>query len=183
MTAITTPFSGGCACGAIRYESTSQPVMMLHCHCRDCQRSSGGPFSSFVIVPTEAFKLLQGSLRFHASPSEAGGKTHRGFCPDCGSTMFWGHPIRVDQIGIPVGAFADPSFPQPEVSIFMPYKHPWVVVPEGVPTYEGHSPRMAQPGESKSLASATRRKRRVKIRVMAANAPDSVPIPRAMRSC
>ena len=44
--------------------------MMLHCHCRDCQQFSGGPFSSFVIVPTEAFKLLQGSLRFHASPSQ-----------------------------------------------------------------------------------------------------------------
>ena len=87
MTTITTPFSGGCACGAIRYESTAEPVMMLHCHCRDCQRSSGGPFSSFVIVPTEAFKLLQGSLRFHASPSEAGGKTRRGFCPDCGSPI------------------------------------------------------------------------------------------------
>ena len=87
MTKMTTPFSGGCACGAIRYESTAEPVMMLHCHCRDCQRSSGGPFSSFVIVPTEAFKLLQGSLRFHASPSEAGGMTRRGFCPDCGSPI------------------------------------------------------------------------------------------------
>jgi hypothetical protein len=87
MTAITTPFLGGCACGAIRYESTTEPVMMLHCHCRDCQRSSGGPFSSFVIVPTEAFKLLEGSLRFHASPSERGGKTHRGFCPECGSPI------------------------------------------------------------------------------------------------
>jgi hypothetical protein len=79
ITKKTTPFSGGCACGAVRYESTAEPVLMLHCHCRDCQRSSGGPFSSFVIVPTEAFKLLQGSLRFHASPSEMGGKTRRGF--------------------------------------------------------------------------------------------------------
>ena len=61
--------------------------MMLHCHCRDCQQFSGGPFSSFVIVPTEAFKLLQGSLRFHASPSQMGGKTHRGFCPECGSPI------------------------------------------------------------------------------------------------
>ena len=87
MTRITTPFSGGCACGAIRYESTAEPVLMLHCHCRDCQRSSGGPFSSFVIVPTEAFKLLQGSPRFHASPSEAGGMTRRGFCPDCGAPI------------------------------------------------------------------------------------------------
>ena len=55
--------SGGCGCGAIRYESTAEPVLMLHCHCRDCQRSSGGPFSSFVILPTEALKLLQGALR------------------------------------------------------------------------------------------------------------------------
>src|SRR3981081_3825563 len=87
MTTITTPFSGGCACGATRYESTGEPVMMLHCHCRDCHQFSGGPFASFVIVPTEAFKLFQGSLRFHASPSQMGGKTHRGFCPECGSPV------------------------------------------------------------------------------------------------
>src|SRR5688572_21621866 len=87
MTKITTPFSGGCACSAIRYESTAEPVMMLHCHCRDCQRASGGPFSSFAIVPKEAFKLSQGSPRFHASPSEAGGQTHRSFCPECGSPI------------------------------------------------------------------------------------------------
>jgi hypothetical protein len=60
---------------------------MLHCHCRDCQRSSGGPFSSFVVVPKAGFKLVQGSLRFHVSPSEAGGQNHRGFCPDCGSPI------------------------------------------------------------------------------------------------
>src|SRR5436190_3650560 len=87
MAKINTPFSGGCACGAIRYESTAEPVLMFHCHCRDCQRSSGGPFSSFVIVSSEAFKLSQGSLHSHDSPSEAGGKTHRGFCPDRGSPI------------------------------------------------------------------------------------------------
>src|SRR5262245_23711384 len=81
------PFTGGCACGAIRYESTTEPMEMFHCHCRDCQQSSGGPFSSFVIVPAEAFKLLQGSLRFHASPSTRGGKTNRGFCLECGSPI------------------------------------------------------------------------------------------------
>src|SRR6202023_3240622 len=59
MTTITTPFSGGCPCGAIRYESTAEPVMMLHCHCRDRQQSSGGPFSSFVIVPTEPPRIGQ----------------------------------------------------------------------------------------------------------------------------
>src|SRR6202048_5582755 len=97
MTTITTPFSGGCACGAIRYESREKPVVMLHCHCRDCQQSSGGPFSSFVVVPVESFKLLQGSPRFHASPSEMGGKTRRGFCPDCGSPVY-GQPDFIPHI-------------------------------------------------------------------------------------
>src|SRR6478736_6132594 len=87
MTTITTPFSGGCPCGAIRYESTAEPVMMLHCHCRDCQQSSGGPFSSFLVVPAETFKVTKGSVRFHASPSEMGGLTQRGFCADCGSPI------------------------------------------------------------------------------------------------
>ena len=68
----TTPFSGGCACGAILYESDAEPLAMLHCHCRDCQRSSGGPFSSFIILPKDTVRLLQGSLHFHDMPSEAG---------------------------------------------------------------------------------------------------------------
>src|SRR6266480_1429411 len=87
MTKITTPFSGGCACRAIRYESTAEPMIMLHCHCRDCQRASGGPFSSYVVVPTKTFKLLQGQLRVHASSSEAGGQTRRGCCPECGAPI------------------------------------------------------------------------------------------------
>src|SRR4051812_42244079 len=76
------PITGDCACGAIRYESTTEPVMMLECHCRDCQRASGGASSELVVVPKEAFKLVKGELRFHASPSEAKGMTRRGFCAD-----------------------------------------------------------------------------------------------------
>ena len=60
---------------------------MLHCHCRDCQRSSGGPFSSFVIVPTEAFTLLQGRHASMRRPVRQRGMTRRGFCPECGSPI------------------------------------------------------------------------------------------------
>src|SRR5256885_4006741 len=87
MSKIKIPLTSGCACGAVRYESTTEPALMLHCHCRDCQQSSGGPFSAFVVVPTAAFKVVQGSLRFHASPSEMGGMTRRGFCPHCRSPI------------------------------------------------------------------------------------------------
>src|SRR5258708_26798449 len=115
MTTITTPFLGGCACGAIRYESTAEPVMMLHCHCRDCQQSSGGPFSSFVIVPTEAFKLLQGSLRFHTSPSERGGKAHRGFCPECGSPILAKTDANSHIVAIGTASLGDPSWFSPQL--------------------------------------------------------------------
>ena len=83
------PFTGGCVCGAIRYECSAVPLMMLHCHCRDCQRSSGGSFSSFVVVPKNAFTLAKGSLRFYASPSQMGGNPPRFLrrvrlpCPGC----------------------------------------------------------------------------------------------------
>jgi hypothetical protein len=70
------------------------------------------------------------------------GTNHRiPFYPNCGSTMFWDPPSYSDFIGIPVGVFADLGFPQPDVSIFMPHKHPWVAVPDRVPGYEAHSGR------------------------------------------
>jgi hypothetical protein len=120
MSTIAIPFSGGCACGAIRYESTAEPVMMLHCHCRDCQQSSGGPFSSSVIVPTEAFKLLQGSLRFHDSASEAGGQTRRGFCPECGSSIVV-KPDAVPQfVAIRPASLDDPGWFSPQMDVWRP---------------------------------------------------------------
>ena len=55
--------------------------------------------------------------------------------------MFWPLPANKDFIGIPVGVFAEPEFRPPDVSIFMPHKHSWVVIPEDVPIYEAHSGR------------------------------------------
>ncbi|PYK62656.1 MAG: aldehyde-activating protein, partial [Verrucomicrobia bacterium] len=48
---MPTKFTGGCTCGAIRYECTAEPIVMFNCHCRDCQRGSGGPYTGVVYVP------------------------------------------------------------------------------------------------------------------------------------
>ncbi len=45
------PFSGGCTCGAIRYECSTEPVVSWQCHCRDCQHASGSAFSAILYVP------------------------------------------------------------------------------------------------------------------------------------
>lgn len=135
-----TPFTGGCACGAIRYESTAEPVFMLHCHCRDCQQSSGGPFASLVIVPKEAFKLLQGSPRYHASPSEAGGETHRGFCPECGTPVL-GNPDAVPHIvAIRTASLDDPSWFHLQADVWTCDAHAWDEMDPTVAKFEKYPP-------------------------------------------
>lgn len=134
------PFTGGCACGAIRYESIAEPVMMLYCHCRDCQRSSGGPFSSFVIVPAEAFKLVQGSLRFHDSPSEAGGRTHRGFCPECGVPNVVNTDSAPQIVAIRTASMDDPSWFNPQVDVWTSDAQPWDHMDPAIPKYELYPP-------------------------------------------
>ena len=125
MNKIDIPFTGGCACGAIRYESTAEPLVMLHCHCRDCQRASGGPFSSLVVVPKEAFKIQQGTLRFYSSPSEMGGETHRGFCPECGSPIM-GNPDGAPHItAIITASLDDPSWFSPQMNVWTSDAHAW----------------------------------------------------------
>ena len=96
----------------------------------------GGPLSSFVIVSTEAFKRLQGSPRFHASPSEAGGMTRRGFCPDCDS------PIVVKSDSVPqfaairTASLDDPSWFTPQVVMWTSDPHPWDQMNPALPKFE-----------------------------------------------
>ncbi|HVY68287.1 MAG TPA: GFA family protein [Verrucomicrobiae bacterium] len=136
MTTTPESVSGGCACGAIRYEAAAKPILMLHCHCRDCQRSSGGPFSSFVIVPRESFKLLQGTLRFHDSPSHAGGMTRRGFCPDCGSPVI-GKPDAAPQFAaIRAGSLDDPGWFAPQMDVWTCDAHGWDQMNPALPKFE-----------------------------------------------
>ena len=98
---------------------------MLNCHCRDCQRSSGGPFSSFIVVPKNAFHILKGSLRFHASPSERGGHNHRGFCPECGSPILASPDSAPDILAIRPASLDDPSWFNPQVDVWVTDAHPW----------------------------------------------------------
>ena len=130
------PLTGGCACGAIRYETTAEPVVMFHCHCRDCQRASGGPFTSFVIVPAEAFRFSQGSLRFHDSPSHRGGKTHRGFCADCGSPILAKTDANPDIVAIRTASLDDASWFNPQMDVWTSDAHPWDQMNPALPKFE-----------------------------------------------
>ena len=83
---MTQRLSGRCACGAIHYECNADPVIMLNCHCKDCQQASGSAYAAILAVPKAAVQL-RGEPRYHKIVGRAGKSVERGFCPICGSQV------------------------------------------------------------------------------------------------
>jgi hypothetical protein len=116
-------FTGGCACGAIRYEVDAEPIVMFNCHCRDCQRTSGGPYTPVVYVPAKAFKITKGSPRYYGTTSQMVGHNKRGFCPECGSRLFGGATEQGQ--GITASSLDDPTLFKPQFEIWASDAQPW----------------------------------------------------------
>jgi hypothetical protein len=131
-------FSGGCACGAIRYECTAEPIVMFNCHCRDCQRTTGTAFSAVVYVPAKAFKITKGTPRFYNTSSEAMGQNKRAFCPECGSRLFGG--ITDQGHGITASSLDDPTLFRPQFDIFTSDAQPWDEMDPKLPKFEKYAP-------------------------------------------
>lgn len=134
------PFQGGCACGAIRYECSAEPLAMFKCHCRDCQRATGGPYAAAVLVPSKAFKITQGTPRCYSSPSAAMGRHTRGFCPDCGSRLLGAVNPDAPFIGVLASSLDDPSVYEPEFDIFTADAQPWDHMDPALPKYPHYKP-------------------------------------------
>ena len=109
--AMQMPITGGCACGAIRYEAAVEPVMMFNCHCRDCQHATGGACANAVIFPAEAFRFVSGTPRYHDSEASSGSQHRRGYCTDCGSRLTGGQNPEGDSgiVGVTAGSLDDPT--------------------------------------------------------------------------
>ena len=130
------PFSGGCACGAVRYECEAAPVFMAYCHCRDCQRASGGAFSPMLAVPAASVTLLQGKPRYHAGQSDSDYCASRGFCPECGTPLFVRSEKAADFLCIKPGSLDDPSWFKPQADLWTRSVQPWMHLDPGLPKFE-----------------------------------------------
>jgi hypothetical protein len=105
-------YTGGCLCGAVRYECSAEPLVTVNCHCRDCQRLSGSPFATVLLVPQDAVQVA-GNVTWFDVKADSGNMASRGFCPHCGSPLF-GKPS-----GMPV-ALLDTSV----ASLYLPSRKP-----------------------------------------------------------
>ncbi len=126
---IKSPFTGGCYCGAVRYECTAKPeqIEMFNCHCRDCQSMTGGGHTPVVFVPASTFQFTRGTPRYFSTDSDqAGPQSHkRSFCPECGSRLTGGEFAGAPNIGMCGGSLDDPSVFKPAADFWVSDAQPW----------------------------------------------------------
>jgi len=125
---------GGCHCGAIRYEADIDPASVAVCHCSDCQTLSGSAFR--VVVPSRAFRLLDGAPKIYVKTSERGSKRAQSFCANCGTPIYSCEADDPRVFSIRVGTVRQRAELPPKVQIWCRSARDWAMQLEGVPQVE-----------------------------------------------
>ncbi len=134
------PITGGCYCGAVRYESTAEPLIMVKCHCRDCQKVSGGPYVPAVVFPLTAFRVTHGAVRRFGTQSDRGGHNVRGFCPECGSRLTGAENTERGVIAVVASSLDDPTIFVPKLDMYTADAQPWDLLDDKTPKFPGGMP-------------------------------------------
>ena len=126
---------GGCACGAVRYRLTSDPLITHCCHCLNCQRQTGSAFVINLLIEADRVELLAGVPEPVDVPRDDGSKQRISRCPTCQVAVYsdYGRP---EVLFVRAGTLDQPSSVTPDVHIFTKSKLSWVTLPESVPAFE-----------------------------------------------
>ena len=117
-------WTGGCACGAVRYEASEAPVFSFHCQCRQCQRATGGGHASAFVVRQDT-TTVRGEMTFFERTSDRGNIVSSGFCPICGSPMMNRNAAYPEHLYINAATLDDPGLFRPTAVLFKESAQPW----------------------------------------------------------
>ena len=122
--------AGGCQCGAVRYAFYA-PLEKSHvCHCRMCQRATGGLFAALVGAKREDFAWVRGEARIFASSNLA----ERGFCGECGTPLSFTYLSPGSNLYVTIGSLDAPESAPIEIQFGIESRLPWVRFCENVPS-------------------------------------------------
>ncbi len=125
---LALPLTGGCGCGAVRFEVTEPLVSALYCHCTRCQRRTGTASSANARPAPGSFRIVKGEEQLRAWRPEGGFEKY--FCGECGSAVFSRHPDDAERMSIRLGGFdSDPGI-RPSLHQFVAYAAPWEPIPD-----------------------------------------------------
>ncbi|MBX3577676.1 MAG: GFA family protein [Rhizobiaceae bacterium] len=131
--------SGGCLCGAVRYETDAAPLTVRYCWCRVCQYFATGNAAVSACFPSEGFSV-SGDLRDFQSTADSGNRMHRRFCPTCGTHLFSEAEARPHLIFVRVGTLDRPEEARPEASIWTASAPAWACIDASLPQIAGQPP-------------------------------------------
>lgn len=116
-----------CRCGQLQAECEGDPVRISVCHCLDCQKRTGSALAAQARWPEDKVRVT-GAAKTWVRTADSGHRATYQFCPECGSTVAYVIEGWPGVIAIPLGAFADPTFPAPRHSVYEHRKHAWVAI-------------------------------------------------------
>jgi hypothetical protein len=127
--------SASCSCGQLRVTCDGEPVRVSMCHCLECQKRTGSTFGAQARWPRDKVTIAGRSSEYVRIADSSNGITFH-FCPHCGSTVYYLLNDIADIIAVAVGAFADPTFPAPQFSVYESRKHAWTGIPAAAEHFE-----------------------------------------------
>jgi len=124
-----------CSCGQLHLSAEGEPIRISVCHCLACQRRTGSTFGVQARFPRDKVRT-EGRSSQYVRTADSGNRVTFHFCPACGATVYYLLNDIPEVIAVPVGAFADPSFPAPRVSVYEERRHPWTGLPQDVEHFD-----------------------------------------------
>jgi hypothetical protein len=144
-------FTGGCACGAVRYEISAEPIFSNDCQCRDCQRTSGTGHGSYLTFPSRSQVKLTGRATHWDKVADSGAVKSHAFCPACGSPVYLTFSAMPDLFTVHAGSLDDPGRYAPEAITYAVRAQAWDHVDPAVPRFATMPPMGDMtPGEAAS---------------------------------
>jgi hypothetical protein len=134
-----TSYTGGCHCGAVRFEITADPLMAGHCHCTDCQKLSGAGHASHVAFAEAAFRLT-GEVRTYAHIADSGNTVASAFCPTCGTPVWARSSGMPGMVTVRATSLDEPERFAPQMVVFTRSARPWDPPVAGLPGFETMPP-------------------------------------------
>ena len=132
-------YTGGCACGAIRYEISAEPLFQNHCQCLDCQHKSGTGHGSYLTFPRGSVKQL-GQARHWDLIGDSGNTKTRAFCPTCGSPVYMRFAAMPDVFTVHAASLDDPGRFRPQVVTYTVRGHVWDSLDPALPQFDKMPP-------------------------------------------
>jgi hypothetical protein len=133
---MSTSYTGGCACGAVRYEAKAAPVFENHCQCRDCQKRSGTGHESYLTFPSRADVEITGTATDWRVVADSGNEKIHSFCPVCGTPVYVTFAAMPDSIAVHAASLDDPGRFNPTVVTYGIRALPWDTMETRLKTFE-----------------------------------------------